>query len=382
MNKHQETETESEMVLAKRVGTILKEARESRKLTLRDVSRETNITPRFIEALENEDYSQFPGETYALGFLRNYADHLNLDTEHLLNLYRGLQIDQTQAPIKELTKPTAMFNMPQLPQIDRNVALAIAGAVVIVIIVILFATDAIHLPSSSDSSDKAGVTSVCDNREIIAVNIPQQGAPPRVENLSASNALKFSSDSLSMKLCLIEIKKDAARIAASFSIRINDETDFSFSAAQGETVILGPEIRELEGLTKKIKITPEVLGDVAARVKIESGEQVNVVPDKAAVTTGDIQVTLQFINESFVKWVDDGNFHNGISIAAGETRTLEAKNRLEITIGNGGGVRIIREGVQPRVAGPPNRVVKIIYKKAPDPLDPGIFKIQEAFELQ
>ena len=47
---------------------ILREARENRKLSLKDVARETNITPRYVDALENEDYSIFPGETYALGF--------------------------------------------------------------------------------------------------------------------------------------------------------------------------------------------------------------------------------------------------------------------------------------------------------------------------
>ena len=59
------------MVLSKRVGAILREAREAKKLTVKEVARETNMTPRYIEALEVEDFSQFPGETYALGFLRN-----------------------------------------------------------------------------------------------------------------------------------------------------------------------------------------------------------------------------------------------------------------------------------------------------------------------
>ena len=77
------------MVLIKRVGAYLKEAREAKKLSIKEVARQTNITGKYLEALENEDYSQFPGETYALGFLRNYSEFLNLDTDHLMQLYRG-----------------------------------------------------------------------------------------------------------------------------------------------------------------------------------------------------------------------------------------------------------------------------------------------------
>ncbi len=112
-----------------------------------------------------------------------------------------------------------------------------------------------------------------------------------------------------------------------------------------------------------------------------SEQQINMTPDHpSSDRTGDIRVTLQFVNESFLKWVADGNISTGVSIPVGETRILEAKNRLEITVGNAGGVRIIRAGVQPRILGPPNRIVKIIYNLIPDPLNPAILKVNETIE--
>jgi cytoskeleton protein RodZ len=93
------------MSLSKRIGTLLRDARESKKLTIQEVGREINMIPKFIDALEKEDYSLFPSETYTLGFLRSYSEFLGLDTDEVISLYRGVQIDQTQTPVKELTKP-------------------------------------------------------------------------------------------------------------------------------------------------------------------------------------------------------------------------------------------------------------------------------------
>jgi hypothetical protein len=81
-----------------------------------------------------------------------------------------------------------------------------------------------------------------------------------------------------------------------------------------------------------------------------------------------------------VEWTDDGNYHRGVEIRAGESRTFEAKSRLEVKVGNGAGVQVIAPGKPPRIAGPPGKIVKITYRKVPDPLDPGLAQIEEKIE--
>ena len=73
-------------------GALLKEAREAKNLDLDTVARETAIIRRYIEGLEEEDNSAFPGEAYLTGFLRNYADYLGVDTELVLTLYKNKQL--------------------------------------------------------------------------------------------------------------------------------------------------------------------------------------------------------------------------------------------------------------------------------------------------
>ncbi len=60
-------------------GARLKREREQRKITLDDISISTKIAPRFLLALEEEQFDQLPGGIFNKGFVRAYARHLGLD---------------------------------------------------------------------------------------------------------------------------------------------------------------------------------------------------------------------------------------------------------------------------------------------------------------
>jgi cytoskeleton protein RodZ len=84
------------------IGEKLRLAREQANYTLDQVARDTNVARRFLQALEEEDFSAFPGETYALGFLRTYAEYLGLDAQELVALFHNLQIQEQPLPMSEL----------------------------------------------------------------------------------------------------------------------------------------------------------------------------------------------------------------------------------------------------------------------------------------
>ncbi len=69
------------------LGHILREARETKGLTLQEVQTETRISGRYLEALENGDYDRLPTPVHVRGFLRNYARFLGLDPQPLLDRY-------------------------------------------------------------------------------------------------------------------------------------------------------------------------------------------------------------------------------------------------------------------------------------------------------
>jgi len=107
------------------LGEKLKEARNEKGLTIDQISRETNISVRFLEALESENFEIFPGEPYIIGFIKNYSSYLDLDVQKTISLYRTLRIQEQPIPIDKLIKAS-----PRLPPflIPAFVILILVGA--------------------------------------------------------------------------------------------------------------------------------------------------------------------------------------------------------------------------------------------------------------
>lgn len=84
------------------IGQKLKDARTALGYSISQVAGETNISPRYIQALEEEQFDMFPGDTYVIGFLKNYADYLGLDAQSIVNTFRGLRIQEQDVPVEQL----------------------------------------------------------------------------------------------------------------------------------------------------------------------------------------------------------------------------------------------------------------------------------------
>ncbi len=65
------------------LGSLLRQTREARGLTLTEVANDTFIRSQYLQALEQADLSRLPEPVYAQGFLKRYADYLGLDGETL-----------------------------------------------------------------------------------------------------------------------------------------------------------------------------------------------------------------------------------------------------------------------------------------------------------
>ncbi len=58
-----------------------------RGVTLEEISAATRIAPRFLVALENEQWDQLPGGVFNRGFIRAVARFLGLDEDTLVSEY-------------------------------------------------------------------------------------------------------------------------------------------------------------------------------------------------------------------------------------------------------------------------------------------------------
>ena len=71
------------------IGSSLREARTRRKLELSQVERDTRIRAKYLRALEDERFDVLPGAAYTKGFLRTYADYLDLDAQRFVDEYNS-----------------------------------------------------------------------------------------------------------------------------------------------------------------------------------------------------------------------------------------------------------------------------------------------------
>jgi cytoskeletal protein RodZ len=65
------------------IGSSLKAARVKKGASLEAVSQHTRISKRFLDALENNRFEEFPALAYLRGFLKGYCDYLEVDFDAL-----------------------------------------------------------------------------------------------------------------------------------------------------------------------------------------------------------------------------------------------------------------------------------------------------------
>ena len=71
------------------MGQDLRAARQRKGEDVASVSRALKIRKDYLEALEESKFDAMPGRTYALGFIRSYADYLGLDPKRSVERFKA-----------------------------------------------------------------------------------------------------------------------------------------------------------------------------------------------------------------------------------------------------------------------------------------------------
>ncbi|WP_165967139.1 RodZ domain-containing protein [Jeotgalibacillus sp. S-D1] len=69
------------------LGARLKEARENKGYSLEEVQALTKIQKRYLQGIEEGDYSMMPGSFYVRAFIKQYAEAVGLSSEELFETY-------------------------------------------------------------------------------------------------------------------------------------------------------------------------------------------------------------------------------------------------------------------------------------------------------
>ena len=73
--------------MSETIGEKLRLERETRGIALRDISEQTRISIRYLEAIETDDYQRLPGGIFNRSFIRAYAKFIGYDEHNALEDY-------------------------------------------------------------------------------------------------------------------------------------------------------------------------------------------------------------------------------------------------------------------------------------------------------
>jgi cytoskeletal protein RodZ len=103
------------------IGERLKAIRTKKNLSIDDVASGTGIRAQYLEALENSEFSNIPGDVFIKGFIRNYGNYLGLDGNALVEEYK----QGTKAASTGISTPSA----PEAPvTTEEEVQAAVSAA--------------------------------------------------------------------------------------------------------------------------------------------------------------------------------------------------------------------------------------------------------------
>jgi cytoskeleton protein RodZ len=155
-------------------GAHLKQAREQRGISLRQIATATKISMGALEALERNDFSRLPGGIFSRAFVRAYALEVGLDPEQTVQDFL-VEYDKHGDHVDELAAPEVTADDRAFLERQRRAARLlryISIGVVLIIIALVIAWKV-----SSARGESGGSTPVASSdAPAPAVEIPS--APP------------------------------------------------------------------------------------------------------------------------------------------------------------------------------------------------------------
>lgn len=112
------------------VGEMLRVARTGKKLSIEEVSVALRIRASQLRAIEENNIDALPGMTYAVGFIRSYANYLGLDGIEVVHKFKAEHGHAPAHPRLSFPEPVAESRMPDPLMVGVGAFLAIVVLVV------------------------------------------------------------------------------------------------------------------------------------------------------------------------------------------------------------------------------------------------------------
>lgn len=261
------------------LGELLRSARESNGLNIKDVAEQTKIRNFYIEQLEENTLEGLPQPIFVKGFLRNLARLYDIDAQEVLAQYAGLlnptevenqntpediEIEKPEPPHKELREavkvPVAQKRKSKPPSVkvsQHNTPKRVLAAVVLLMVLAI----AVY----------AGATLMDDSEDDVGEFIPIE--PVNVEPISEIP---------------VEVEESEPLEVDESSGDIYQEYDYRYISSEYTDSGLDIMVKVAETTGSKCWVSANVDGENEYAGTLESGEIVRLFGNKSIqLTLGD-----------------------------------------------------------------------------------------------
>ncbi len=116
----------------KTVGEILQKRRQELNLQIKDVAREIKAKDYQVQAIENNNFSIFGHEVFALGYVQNYAEVLGLKPEEVVPFFKRAKERGDKA--HKFAVKSQYFINEKIESAEKNVAKIITSVGILIIL--------------------------------------------------------------------------------------------------------------------------------------------------------------------------------------------------------------------------------------------------------
>jgi len=168
------------------LGKYLKNQRESKKISLREVAKNTRVREHVLRAIEEDQHHLLPPATYVKGFLLAYAKYLRLDPSDVLLRYeRVLKGESIAPPSMQSLRPKKEIPPPQASKPKQKIlwntrqTWVVAGVIVASLIVFYFFSPYASKPPTESLPGKLLEMKppVAPSAPVLSTTHPPEGKP-------------------------------------------------------------------------------------------------------------------------------------------------------------------------------------------------------------
>jgi len=211
------------------LGSVISASRNAAGMTIDQLADATSVRPGLLREMENDNFVNCGGETYARGHLRNIATKLRIDPQTLLTLYAQEQ-SVTERKMQDLLTETNVMRPPKESKSVSWKALAsislacivVAGVAQIIISNSKTVTVELMSPTPTPSVSPSGSTSSVEpaspsaNSEPVVVEMT--GAIVVEISASRGKSWIFANDATGKTLFSGQLRSGSTRTIASDAI--------------------------------------------------------------------------------------------------------------------------------------------------------------------